>query len=639
MKKQLIALGVLSGSLLMFAAKPSDPVLMTVNGKDVHLSEFEYLYHKNNAQQVAPQSLDEYLQMFIDYKLKVADAEAAGIDTTAAFVTEFTQFRNELSEPYMQDQAALDSLVEQTYDHMANDVYVSHIMVRSADAAALDSLRTAILQGRTTFEDVAREYSIDRPSAERGGLMGWVIANRYPWAFEEAAYATAPGDISPILDSGFGYHIIRVEERVPAHGEVIVDHILLQTRNANDSVVARQKELIDSLYTVAVADNGATFGELAMRFSQDPGSAQRGGRLDWFGPGAMVEPFDSIAFAMPVGAVSEPFETAFGWHIIHKIDARVPGSLEESRDGIIRVFGNDERGGLPRRKFMIDMINKYNGQQFLENDQKVAELADQLGGVYDSTMVASLMTCKIPLYSINGVKYSVADVMPTVPMAALRGGENIAPHIRKYAALQLGERALDLARADLMITNPDYRNLVNEYRDGILLFEISNRNVWQRAADNKDELEAYFAANRDKYTWPAPKFKSYVIFADNDSILNEAVALASTLPEDVAPATVTQTLRDKFGRSVKVERVIAAKGENAITDFLGFGGPKPSSDNSRWPSYAAFRGRIIESPEESTDVRGLVVADFQAALERDWVQQLRNKYKVKVNRKVLNQVQ
>lgn len=637
MKKQILAFSVLGASMAMLAATASDdPVLMNIAGKNVRLSEFEYLYNKNNSQQAQPQSLDEYLTMFIDYKLKVADAEAAGIDTTQSFITEFTQFRNELADPYMVNKEVLDSLVRDVYSHMAEDIYVSHIMMRDDKAVFLDSLRTAIIDGKTTFEDAARTYSIDAPSAQRGGLMGWVVSGRYPWEFEVAAFETPVGEISPVVNSGFGRHIIRVEKRVPARGEVLVEHILRLTNNLPDSLQAVEHARIDSIYSAVVG--GADFNQLASTFSQDPGSARRGGKLDWFGPGMMVQEFDSVAFALPVGAYSEPFRTSFGWHIIHKLDARGKESLEDARPAIEASLGSNERGQLPRRRFMFDMMKKYNGHVIMKNLEKVKKQADKMGGVLDSTMIATFAKSDMPIFEIDGVKYPLKDVIPAMSVSAVRGGQGISDLVRVAAINVMGEKALDLARRDLALVNPDYRNLVNEYRDGILLFEISNRNVWQRAAENKDELEKYFNENRSKYTWESPKFKSYIIFASNDSILGEAVNYASTLPQDIAPAEVVSSMRARFGRDVKIERVIAAKGENAITDFLAFGGDKPSSESARWPAYAAFRGRVIPAPEEAADVRGLVVADFQLELERRWIESLRAKYPVKVNQDVLRQV-
>ncbi|MDE5643806.1 MAG: peptidylprolyl isomerase, partial [Muribaculaceae bacterium] len=237
MKKYFVSAAVLGAILFAAGAKNNDPVLMTVNGKKVPLSEFEYLYKKNNSQQLQPQTLDEYVDMFVNYKLKVADAEAAGLDTTASFRQELVKYCNDLARPYLRDQAVEDSLARVSYNHMLETITVSHIMIPSGQNAAeaekaharLDSIRTAILNGKTTFEEAARENSVDNASKVRGGLMGVVGAGRYPWAFEDMAYNTATGEISPVVNSGFRFHIIRVEKREPAKGEVHAAHILKLT--------------------------------------------------------------------------------------------------------------------------------------------------------------------------------------------------------------------------------------------------------------------------------------------------------------------------------------------------------------------------------------------------------------------------
>ncbi len=637
MKKQFLAVGVIGASLLALTAKNSDPVLMNVAGKDVRLSEFEYLFHKNNAQQTEPQSLDQYVGMFVDYKLKVADAESAGIDTTASFISEFTQFRDELSEPYLRDNSVLDSMVNQSYSHMQDELKVSHIMMAADQEATLDSLRQAIIDGKVTFEEVARQYSIDKPSARRGGLMGFVIANRYPWAFEEAAFETPVGQISPVVNSGFGNHIIRVESRQPARGEVLAEHILRLTRNVPDSLLAEQKFTIDSIYRVVKA-NPDEFENLAKTYSEDPGSARNGGSLGWFGPGAMVQEFDSVSFALPVGGISEPFTTSFGWHIIKKVDARGVGSLEDNRESIIKAINRTERGALPEKMFVQRNAKKYGARLNESNINKIAAMADKDGGMLDSAFMANYSKSEMPIFSVGGKDVTLGEIVSGMAPARIRGGEQIQEHIKAVATEMMNNRVLDLARNELAEENPDYRNLVNEYRDGILLFEISNRNVWDRAAKDKEGLEDYFRKNRAKYAWDKPKFKSYIIFTSNDSLLNEAVKYASTLTDDMVPADFTSAMRERFGRDVKIERVIAAQGENAITDYLGFGGEKPAPENKRWSSYAAFRAKVITAPEEAADVRGAVVADYQAMLEKEWLKALHDKYPVKINKKVLKQV-
>ena len=637
MKKQILAAGVLCATLFAITAKTKDPVLMKVGDKDVRLSEFEYLYNKNNSQQAQPQSVDDYLGMFVNFKLKVAAAEAAGLDTTASFLDEYTKFRNELAEPYMQDSAARDAQLREAYSHKLNDLYVSHIMVRNQ--ALADSLYTALKNGTANYEEVARRYSVDKPSAQRGGRMGTVTAGRYPWPFEKAAYETPVGQLSPVVNSGFGYHIIRVESSTPAKGQVHAAHILRMTRGVSDSVAAAQQTLIDSLYNVLASNPEADFGELARTYSQDPGSARSGGDLGFFPSGAMVAEFDSVAFAIADGEISKPVKTAFGWHIIKRIESKGTGTFDESKADLIAAIDRDPaRKNVAMDAYIDSKIKEYGAQVNPATIAKVKEMAAARNGEATPELMAEVTASKLPVFTLKGKKVTLADMAAYIPSVWPEGADNIAAFIENSANDYIRTLATEQAREDLALENPDYRNLTNEYRDGILLFEISNRKVWNHATSDTVGLENFFRANRDKYRWEAPRFKGIVIFAGSDSLLNVAMKYAADSIAPSVPSSEIATLMNKrFGRDVKVERVIAAKGDNAITDYLGFGQERPAPASKRWASYAAFRGKVIDQPEEAADVRGPVVADYQALLEKDWLDELHRTIPVKINQKVLRQ--
>lgn len=633
MKKYIFATALaISAVTLPAAAKNSDPVLMTVDGRDIHVSEFEYLYNKNNTQQLQQQSIDEYLRLFINYKLKVADAEAEGLQNSDAFVEEFTKYRNELATPYLRDKEVEEALINEAYAHRQFDVNVSHIMLPLGPEgkAQADSIRAEIEAGRLAYEDAARKFSVDRGSKGRGGLMGFVTPDRYPWAFEKAAYDTPEGQLSEVVNSGMGYHIIRVESRTPASGDVNASHILRSTRGKSDAEKAQQKALIDSIYTLV--KNGADFARLAEEYSEDPGSAKNGGSLGWFSRGMMVAEFDSTAFALADGEISAPFATAFGYHIIKRIDHKGIPALSDVRKSITNAMSRDGREQQATDAFIAKASEKYGARADVKGLALVESVLTECGGL-DSVAVARLASEKTPIAHFNGEKISVADVLGFLPATENTDTETVMANLHNTVENVLKDRTMEQARADLAATEPAYRNLINEYREGILLYDISNRNVWDRAAKDTEGLEAFFKANAAKYAWDAPKFKSYVVFTPSDSLLDEAVKYAATL-DTSKPAEFTQEMRKKFGRDIKVERVIAAKGENPITDFLGFGAARPEQNASgRWSSYAAVNGRVILAPEEAADVRGAAVTDYQAKLEKDWLEKLHKTYKVKVNEK------
>lgn len=639
MKKHLFVAYIAAASIFAAGAKSTDDVLMTVDGKDIHVSEFKYLYNKNNSQQLEPQTLDQYLEMFKNYKLKVADAEHAGIQNTPAFQKEFENFRQELSAPYFIDKEFEDSLINESYNHRLTELVVSHIMLANEEGngARLDSIRTQILNGNITFENAARQFSIDRGSGERGGYMGNVIADRYPWPFEEAAYKTPQGGISPVINSGFGYHIIRTDKVQPTEGEVKASHILLMTRGLEAAEAEKQKVLADSLYNVLV--EGADFATIAKEYSQDPGSAAKGGDLGWFGRGMMVAEFDSTAFALPDGGLSKPFTTGFGYHIIKRYESRMPGPLDEAtRKEIKQKMANDARAQMPAQAQLLKFLRAHNASASPEGFEKAVDIIRANDNRYDSLAIANLKASDIVMANYDDKVITLAEVMNYARPTRASNLEAGVAQIQSSVISALNNAVLSIERDRLATENEDYRNLINEYRDGILLYEISNINVWDKAGKDTEGLNTFFHNNIDKYKWDQPKFKSYVIFAKSDSVLQEAVAYAAELPAD-KPAEFTSLMRKKFGHDVKVERVVAAKGENAITDYLGFGADKPADDNkSRWAAYAGFNGRIIDGPEEAADVRGAAVSDYQAELEKEWLSELHKKYKVKVNKKVFEKL-
>lgn len=643
MKKVFFSLGIAVLAIGAVVAKSAkEPVLMTVNNRPVYKSEFEYLYNKNAGQQIEQQNLDEYVEMFINYKLKVADALENRYDTTASYKKELAQYRAELAQPYMIDKETEAQLMDEAYDHYKRMLKVSHIMLQStgdekADMAKADSVRTEILAGRLDWNDAARAMSIDRGSNENGGLMGWMVAGRLPSAFEDMAYATKVGEISQPVNSGYGIHLIRVEAEKPNPGEVKARHILKLTARKSPEEAAKAKEQIDSIYTILM--NGADFAEVARMESEDPGSRANGGELDWFGSGMMVAPFDSAAFSMAEGVISRPIETAYGWHILEVTGHRPMKSREEMNDQLKGSLLNSDKGTLPYERYQQKIEKQYKAHLDESGLNKIRDMIGANAGGYDSTMIARLRTLSIPVATVGGQDIMVSEVMDNVAATAATDAENARAIIASAARQKINAKARELAQIDLVDSNPDYRNLLNEYSDGILLFDISQDKVWQKASQDREGLQEFFVSHKDNYKFDEPRYKAVIVFTTNDSL--EAVVkdyLNKLDPATVDKATLGKELRDKFGKNVRAERVIAKKGENAITDYLAFGGAKPDGKNLSWSNYFAFMGEIIDEPVEPDDVRSKVTGDYQAELERRWVSYLRAKYPVKVDKKVLKTV-
>lgn len=637
--KQKILLGAgLAACALAWAAK--DPIVMTVNGVDVPKSEFEYLYHKNSQQQVTAQPLDTYADMFMIYKLKVADARAMGIDTTAAFRKEMEQYRNELATPYLTDSAVLKRLVDEAYQRSREEVVANHIMLmkgrRSDDNkkayARLDSIRKEIVAGKATFEDMAKTYSADKASAEKGGSMGFITANRLPYNFEVTAYSLKPGEISGVIESPMAYHILKGGERRPARGQVLTSHIMkLVPATATEEQAAAAKAEIDSI-SALLKQSPNLFETLAIRHSEDPGSAKKGGLLPWFGTGMMVPEFEAEAFRLGLEEISEPIKTRYGWHIIFKINEKGPETKAEMAPALMQ------------------RINHPQDERFaIIKDAQTAKFAKKHKAKLDEKALAKVRA-SIAAHGLDSAFYAQPDMQigkigkEKLMLSALLATMREVKQEDADAALMYFNNRLDnfyntqLVSAEtawLEKNEPEYRNLLGEYRDGSLLFEASRQKVWDKAAQDVAGLEEYFATHRADYNWTEPKVKGILVQTRTDSVAQLVKARFPQLGGD----TIITTLRKEFGKDIVADRVLMSKGQNPMVDVLVFGEQKDVK-----PSVAGFEAffildpKMLANPEEMADVRGQVTSDYQAELEKNWVEELREKYPVAINWKNLKKV-
>jgi len=626
---------------LTFAAK--DPVIMTVNGVDVPKSEFEYLYNKNSKQQINPQTLDEYVEMFKLYKMKVADARAEGIDTLAKFREESEQYRHELAAPYLADSVYINQLVQEAYDRSKGEVEAYHVMLfKTRDAAQnvrlrqqADSLQKVLAAGGD-FADIAARYSQDRGSKNRGGRMGWIVANAYPAAFEEVAFALPEGKISDVVESPVGYHVLKGGKHRKARGKAQVAHILKLTQGKDEAAQARAKAEIDSLYSVVIAAP-QTFQTVATANSEDRGSARQGGMLPWFGAGEMVEEFDSVAFSLSDGEISKPVKTAYGYHIIKKIGSKDIDSFAEMKPQLVaRVTSpQDPRFKMIRARQTERLAKKHKGSL---NEKTVAAIrSDVAREGLDSALFANWTTVPngdLPLLKVDGKTVKAGEFMDGIKRfrtpASQMADETLADRLDAFYNSRLVE-----AEEDWLAKNePDYRNLLKEYVDGTLLYEVSVKKVWDRASKDTEGLNKFFERNRSNYKWTEPHAKGFLVQAANDSV----ASLIRERAAQLAPDTLAQTLRKEFQGQASVDRVLVSKGTNAMVDNLLFGGPEVRPTSAKYQTYFMINPRLITEPEEVNDVKGMVTSDYQNEFQAAWEKELRSKYPVTVNEKVLKQV-
>ncbi len=643
MKSKWFLAALLAGNSWALAfANTDDPVIMKVNGKEIYRSEFEYIYNKNSQQQVDKKSLDEYVTLFKNYKLKVAEAEAAGIDTTAEFQRELNGYRNELARPYLVDAKVDEMLARDAYERLKENVEVSHILVglnartpeekAKAKEKAEEALR--LVKSGVDFASVAREYSEDG-SQSNGGYLGFIRGGRTIFAFEDAAYALNAGEVSDLVETRFGYHIIKVHSRRPDPGEFLFSHIMIMVPRTATSDAKKQKEAeIRAIYEEL--QHGADFATLAQARSEDQGSAVKGGELPWASSGQFVSEFEQAGFALKnKGDMTEPVLTPYGWHIIKLMDKRDVKPFEQMRSELKRQMSRDDRGQMARNAMVTRLKREYGFSQNNAQQAKLVKLAQEMGKV-DSAYVAAIRDDKSALLSFKNHTYTVADFAGI--LAVNRPIESNASGYISMMINSWGEsKLLEYEKSLLEQKYPEFRNLMNEYRDGILLFEISNREVWDKASKDVPGLQRYFKKNKKKYKWDKPHYKGFVIECADEATAAAVQARVKKLDTDSVITVLNREFNTDSIQTVKVKQGLFAQGENAKVDELVFKG-EPVKTDKAFPVVFVSGKLLKKYPDAYTDVRGQVTADYQTYLENVWVKNLNKKYPVEINEDVLKTV-
>ena len=638
---KLFAFLALSSSMV---AQTTDPVLMTINNKPVQKSEFEYIYNKNNSNNsLDKKTLDEYVDLFINFKLKVEEAKSQGIDTTKSFINELAGYRTQLTKPYLTDSKVDDALLHEAYDRSKEDVDVSHILIRiPPNATPVDTLKAFneinTIWKRVQKEDfakVAKELSQDQSADKNSGHIGWISAFRTVYPFETMAYITPVNGISRPVRTGFGYHILKIHARRASLGEILVSHIMIFTSTGEEEKNKKAKATIDSIYQRVQA--GDDFGTLAKDLSQDKGSSVKNGELPWFGAGRMVPQFETAAFALKnVGDISQPIQSDYGWHIIKLMDRKGMTSFEELKADLERKVKHDERANSGQHAFLTKSRLDNNYQ---ENKQSVEEFYKLLAKrtLTDSTFTVEASKLTKPLFSFAGKNFTQADFAKYLKKNNVSEKsipkEVIDEKLNAFADSEL------LAYEDSQLEKKydDFRFLMQEYHDGILLFEVSNREVWEKASKDTPGLKDYFSNHKGDYTWEKPHFKGHVILCKDLETFKAAKSIVKKSETDSIDKYLRTRLNDSI-QYVKVEKGLYVQGDNKVVDDQIFKTKEKYVPAKEYPFYFVSGKLLKNKPEDYGDVRGLVTADYQEFLEREWIKALRTKYPVNVDQNVLKTV-
>ena len=626
MNRIILLIVVLLNSILNVSAQENE-TLLSIRKTKVDRAEFERIYKKNNQNlfnESDRKSPKEYLELFINFKLKVIEAESLKMDRDTVFINELAGYRKELAVPYLTNIKFNEEMVHEVYDRMLKEVNASHILFKLDKSAGIEEeqavlektikIREELLAGKD-FNEAAKEYSDDPSAKSNGGSLGYFTAFQMVFPFEEAAFNTAVNEISEPIRSSFGYHLIKVHDIRKNRGEIKVAHIMkMFPQGITAPGKAKLKTEIDSIYSAL--ENGADFTEMVKQFSDDKRSSEQDGEMPWFSSSRMVPEFAGPAFNIKnKGDFTKPVETQFGYHIIKKLDERQVASFEDSKAEIENKIKKDPaRSTYSKQAFIDNLKSEYN---FVENVKNIEILKNKNIG-------DDLENKHLKLFIIDNKNFNIADFNSFLQNEKIQTG-TYAGNFNKWVDYEITK----LEDSKLEDKYPDFRYLMQEYHDGILLFNISEDKIWNFASQDSAGLKKFYDKNKGEYLWEE-RFKGSIVIC-KDTLLRETAEkyYAAGMSSD----EVIDQL-NKEGEMVVINENAWEKGSHPIVDYFVWNGPEPEHFNGK---VTFIRGdKIPPEAKNLNEARGLYISDYQNYLEKIWLKKLRRKYRVKVNKKLLN---
>ncbi|MFZ4400066.1 MAG: peptidylprolyl isomerase [Bacteroidales bacterium] len=652
----------------VFAQQNNDPVLLKIAGENITKSEFLRVYQKNNSkdQAIDKKALDEYLELYINFKLKVKEAEELGLDTNSNFKSELNGYRATLAQPYLVDKDVTEELIKEAYNRMLFDVRASHILVKvEKNAMPKDtlaaynkilSLRKRIMTGET-FEKIAAEAS-DDPSAKdaaataerqaykgNGGDLGYFSSFDMIYPFENGAYNTKVGEISLPIRSDYGYHIIKLTDKKKAMGKVQVAHILVSmTPDATEDVAKTAKTKVDEVLTKL--KNGEKFEDLVKQYSDDKGSATKGGVLPEFGVNRMIPEFIvAISKLEKSGDISTPVQSRYGWHILKLIERKEIKSFEDLKNEIKQKVAKDERANKSKDSFLAKQKTEY---KFNENTKAVKDFYKVVtDSIFKNTWKAEEaknLTAK--MFSIGDLTRTQTDFANYLSNLKLENPtpENIEVFVDKTYKDYVEKSIFQYADSKLEERYPDFSILMKEYHDGILLFDLTDKNVWSKAIKDTNGLKEFHQKNINNYMWSDRV--DAIIFTFKDGKVKESdarkfvekVYKKQLFNDDAKMKELIEKL-SKDSAAVEYKADKFSKADNKLIDQVKWQeGISENIKDGNNLNIIIVNKKLNPEPKTLNEAKGIITADYQNYLEREWLKYLRQKYPFTVNKDVYNTI-
>ncbi len=661
LKTFMLAAFVVPTMFVFGQSKLDKQVLMTIGDEDVTVKEFTEVYDKNNLKGdvIEKKTVDEYIDLFTTFRMKVMEAERQKLDTSMKFQKELAGYRKQLAKPFMSSDDITDELLQEAYQRKLKDIRASHILVR-CDKHALPSdtlkaynkamdIRKKAMKGED-FGDLAVRYSED-PSAKdikatgqmpgrqgNRGDLGYFSVFDMVYPFETGAYNTKEGEVSMPVRSDFGYHLIKVNSITDALGTVQAAHIFLQLPfDAPEEDVAAMKKKADNIYNELMAHNGENWSEMVKQYSDDKGTIQRDGSLSPFTVNRFVPQFVEVCKTLEVGQIGKPVRTSYGFHIIKLLGKSGVGSFENENKMLTERIGKDMRSKKSEEIVLKQVRKEY---KFKPKDKNLEAFLNTV----DSTILnktfqpSSKADMDAVLFTIDGKPAKVKDFVEYIK-AKMTMQKNVTPSSYAYELYEsfADESVMDYADSHLEEKYPEFKALVKEYRDGILLFDLMDREVWDKAVKDTVGLQAYHDRHAGNYMWNERALATIVTVSRQESLPKVKAIIEAGTPLD--------SLRSVFERDTihfaYVRKGLYQRGDNKYVDQAEWkvGATKEIPSSVDESTVLVFI-RELRNPEPKTlkEARGLVTSDYQSELEENWVKSLKERYPVKINESVLELV-
>lgn len=627
-----------------------DPVLFTVEGDEVHLSEFDYIYNKNNGDKAdyTQQSLEEYLDLYINFKLKVQRAKSLGLDTISSLKKELAGYRRQLADSYLVDNEVSDQLIKEVYDRKKHDLRVSHILILLNSKApdgevkrARAKIQTALeeLKKGTAFDIVAKRISEDKNSSSKGGDIGFVTSMLPDgfYEFENAVYNTPVGEYSKVIRSNYGFHITKVTEKRPARGEMEVAHILIR-KKYKGVAVENASARIDSIYKEL--QKGNSFEDLCKKHSQDTKTINKGGYLGNFGINQYEIAFEDAAFNLKNdNDISEPVETKVGYHIIKRVGKKDISDYKTAQKRLKSTVSKAGRFKIAKEA-LIDQIKEQG--DFTENNKAYEMFANGLKEDFFSYKWAVPILSEETLLSFNnGQKASIRDFANYCKKESrtrLRYNKTSKPSEAADALYKsfVNIEAMKYEEANLEKKYPEFKALMREYSEGILLFEATEREVWNKASSDTIGLKNYYSENQGKYQYNerAKVFEYTIKSTDAKKIKKIYKAAKKNSPKELMMEF------NKEGQFLSHKELVMDRSNDQFAELKKWKVKERTKPKVNIKKNESTFYKIVEimepRPKQLEEARGYVISDYQDALEKQWVADLKTKFKIDIDQTVFN---